>query len=116
MNKIKWQMDKVHVIDCTLRMKRTISDDFPQMYAVIKVSFSDSWDTYSFTRIHKRYKTKYLTLMCFEESLFQEIMGIIKRCFEQDGFAPTMSFEGFVSFGYGNTYLVIEEMREVKDE
>ena len=67
-------------------------------YAVISITFNDIFDGDTLTYVNRKAEKK-ITLMCFREELYKRV--VIGDCF---------SFKGFVSFGYGNTFLVVKRI------
>jgi len=66
-------------------------------YAVFKCEFPDKFDAIAL-RKNDKHKVKIISLICFIPSLFSEI--------EEN---ETYIFTGFISFGYGSTFLVVED-------
>ena len=72
-------------------------------YAVFSVTFNDIFDGGTLTYVNHKAEKK-ITLMCFKEELYKRV--VIGECF---------SFKGFVSFGYGNTFLVVKRIYDQLD-
>lgn len=97
MKKIKWTAKKVVIQSIQIRSRTNDWTKKIEDYAVIGIHLQDSFDSQRFRPGVKPVQKK-LTLMCFLEDIW-------KRLVEGKKF----SFRGFVSFGYGNTFLVVED-------
>lgn len=91
---VNFEIKKCYLLEIQLRTKRD-SDGGESEYAVLKVGTLDLLDEFQSTGSASR---KVITLMCFEPSIYFKL---------QDG--DWYRMKGFVSFGYGNTYLCITE-------
>lgn len=94
---IKWTLKKAQIDAIDIRKKKNPYTGNEEFYAVIKVILIDKFDTFKMAHTsHVRHKG--ITLMCFREPIF--------KCLVE---SEMFSFSGFVSFGYGNTYLVVRK-------
>lgn len=95
--KVKFTLEKVLIIKKDIRTKVNLRNGIDDRYAVLSVSIRDNLDVIKNTFVDK-VKKKFITLMVFDEFL---CVTLAENC--------KYSFTGFVSFGYGNTYLVVEK-------
>lgn len=91
--KIHFNTDLVELKEVQERMKED-----GDSYAVLRIEPKDTFNTFALKNKAKA-KKKQITLLCFIPSLYEELK-IEER----------LKFEGFVSFGYGNTFLVVERV------
>lgn len=85
------------LLDLQLR-KRRGSDGEESEYAVLKIGSFDLLDNFL---LNPRLSKKAITLMCFEEGIYYHLEP-----------EKRYSFKGFISFGYGNTYLCIKDAKD----
>jgi len=100
--KINWSLKKAEILNISIRKRckflRHNDDEGSDFYAVVSL------------RNRHRGVMKQITLMCFKNELWMELDR--RTGYPED--APFIfSFCGFVSFGYGNTFLNIEEIYDV---
>jgi hypothetical protein len=83
------------------KRNRINKDGLPAEYAVFSVFHFDRFDECSLLkRAHvSKSPGKKITIMCFLPGLYNQVER-----------GKTYMFKGFVSFGYGNTFLVTEEI------
>lgn len=94
-NVFKWSCKKVYLGDISIRKRRNFQTKTEEEYAVLKVTVSDSFDTFQLARGSKK-TPKVYTLMCFREEIYKRLIAEYR-----------FSFKGFVSLSYGNTYIVV---------
>lgn len=97
--KISWTMQDAE-IKWVSRRKRKDEMGNETEYAVFQVVHNDSFGTFSLIKV--KGKPKNITLMCFKEHIFENVVE-----------GETYSLSGFISFGYGNTFLVIDEAKDI---
>ena len=95
--RIKYETSRLKVIDVQVRTKK---DD--SQYAVISIEFPDRFDAISL-RKNPKHKKKHISMLCFTPHAFPSIIP-----------ENEYIFKGFVSFGYGSTFLVIEDFYDAK--
>lgn len=101
-DEIKWYTSLMEIKDISKR-ERIAKDDEIVEYAVVKIVTVDSFDTFRPWQHIRRLKRKEVTLMCFSKRIYDNLkIGAYYR------------FDGTLSFGWGNTYLVIKEAADVR--
>lgn len=100
MKDIPWGPKKAWVQDISLRSRKNQWTKNIEPYAVITITHEDTFDETQLIQSTKKTHKK-ITLMCFQEILY-------KRLVVGDRF----SFSGFISFGYGNTFLVVTKIKD----
>lgn len=99
--KIKWEGNRLEIMDISIRRRRKDDNSYEE-YAVLKVPLMDSFDALTHNEFPKRKRFQDIALMCFDVNLYGHfVIGEI------------YSFEGFLSFRYGSTYLVIERAVDI---
>jgi hypothetical protein len=91
--KINFRTTEGHIKDVQIRQK----EDGTQ-YAVLRISAKDDFDGFRLRKSQKTPATKDITLLCFIPAMFESFQVVTRAI-----------FKGFVSFGYGNTFLVLED-------
>ena len=95
--RVSFSVRKITLVNKDIRSKINLRNGVDDEYAVLSVGKGrDNVEPISFRS--EKNKRKFITLMCFDERLFKTLV-----CNE------VYSFTGSVSFGFGNTYLVVEE-------
>lgn len=101
---VLWCLKKTTVLEISKRFKKTYNQDHPlEEYAVIAVGGLDDFDElYGVTPTGRtRRKVNCLSLLCFEPSIYDNlVLGAQYR------------FEGKISFGYGSKYLKIKKAKD----
>lgn len=101
-DRISCQVPRVTLLDVQVRVKKNeLKND--EEYAVLKVSFVDTFDGHALAWKSKR-TPKTFTLMCFRPEIW-------RRLVERE----TFSFEGFISLKYGGIYFVVERAYDELD-
>lgn len=96
--KVKWSLHCVCIKHKDIRQKPNLRNGIDDKYAVLSVGVDDYYSDKK-AQFVRNSKSKNVTLMLFDERLFSTVA---------EGWVR--SFAGFVSFGYGNTFLVIEKV------
>lgn len=96
--RISWMMNDAEIKGVSRRKRRNELENETE-YAVFQVVHSDNFGTFSL--IKSKRKEKKITLMCFKEHIFENVME-----------GETYSLSGFISFGYGNTFLVVDDAKD----
>ena len=97
MKEIKWNVKRVWLAEMSKRTRKNQWTKNIDEYAVVAIRFFDDYDGNTLApEVEKRHKK--ITLMVFKEEIY-------KRLIVGDRF----SFGGFISFGYGNTFLVVKK-------
>ena len=97
MKEIKWNVKRVWITDLSCRTRKNQWTKNMEEYAVVSIEFKDMFDEATLA-LTQRLSHKKITLMVFREEIY-------KRLIVGDRF----SFGGFLSFGYGNTFLVVKK-------
>lgn len=97
MKRIEWKVKNVEVLSKSVRVKKDIDTGGPVEYCVLGIKLS------RYGSKNDR-KVKPPAIMCFENDLY-------KRIEEEEVY----SFEGFVSFGMGNTFFVVQKVKDELD-
>jgi len=90
--KIKFQTSKLRTLSVQVREKAEGTK-----YAIISIDYPDRFDAIALKK-NPTHKSKHISLICFLQNMYEML--------EAD---KEYLFSGFVSFGYGSTFLVLED-------
>ena len=100
----KWRNKKCRIKSINYRTRITDSGE-EQPYLSMKVESMDDFDSVTFSKIKAKRKRKDINVMCFRSNLFESFSE-----------GEIYDLSGFISFGYGNTYLVIKTVKAFKKD
>lgn len=98
--RISWKVRNVWIESLDRRVRKNAWTKNMEEYAVIHVAFEDCFDEKKLMENFKK-KHKSITLMCFLPNIYERLVV-----------GDRFSFEGFISLGYGNTFLVVLSARD----